>query len=569
MAAEILELDENGHWGLGGVTNDATLELRNLRVDPTTNRLLVDAGTISVTADTEFPTAAAITDNFANPTTTSVMGMSMLWDGATWDRALGNSTDGALVNLGTNNDVTLNANSGIDVGDVTVNNASGASAVNVQDGGNSITVDGSVSITGAVDTELTTADLDTGAGTDTRAVVGLVLGASGGGLLVGSANPMPVSDNAGSLTVDGTVSLGAGAASIGILGANSGVDIGDTTINNASGAAAVNIQDGGNSITIDGTVAVTGVATETTLASLLTSSQLIDDTIYASDGVLNKTQGIGAVFDDVATVAITENQAGYLRMSSRRALLVEGVASGTAINVLDTNSATALTALQLIDNAVSGAGFNITQFAGAAVPIGAGLEATAVRVTLPTDGTGVVKLGTGVASIGILGANSGIDIGDTTINNASGASAVNIQDGGNSITVDGTVTANAGTGNFNTAQTSGGATPYKLVSAATTNATSVKASAGQVYMITASNVNAAVRYLKLYNKATAPTVGTDVPVHTFAIPGNTAGAGTNIPVPDCGLVFGTGIAFALTTEATDAGATAVAASEIVVNLAYA
>lgn len=54
-------------------------------------------------------------------------------------------------------------------------------------------------------------------------------------------------------------------------------------------------------------------------------------------------------------------------------------------------------------------------------------------------------------------ANSGVDIGDVTINNAAGASAVNIQDGGNSITVDGTfwqatqpvsgtVTANAGTG---------------------------------------------------------------------------------------------------------------------------
>jgi hypothetical protein len=52
----------------------------------------------------------------------------------------------------------------------------------------------------------------------------------------------------------------------------------------------------------------------------------------------------------------------------------------------------------------------------------------------------------------ILGANSGVDIGDVTINNASGASAVNIQDGGNSITVDGTVTANAGTGNFTVVQ---------------------------------------------------------------------------------------------------------------------
>lgn len=119
------------------------------------------------------------------------------------------------------------------------------------------------------------------------------------------------------------------------------------------------------------------------------------------------------------------------------------------------------------------------------------------------------------------------------------------------------------------AHTAGGATPYKLVSAATTNATSVKASAGTVYMITASNVNAAVRYLKLYNKASAPTVGTDTPVLTYAIPGNTAGAGTNIPIPNVGINFSTGIALALTTEATDAGTTAVAANEIVVNLAYA
>jgi hypothetical protein len=86
-------------------------------------------------------------------------------------------------------------------------------------------------------------------------------------------------------------------------------------------------------------------------------------------------------------------------------------------------------------------------------------------------------------------------------------------------------------------------------------------------MITASNVNAAPRYLKLYNKASAPSVGSDTPVHTFIIPGNTDGAGTNIPVPACGLEFTTGIALALTTEATDAGSTGVAANEIVVNLA--
>lgn len=117
------------------------------------------------------------------------------------------------------------------------------------------------------------------------------------------------------------------------------------------------------------------------------------------------------------------------------------------------------------------------------------------------------------------------------------------------------------------AHTAGGASMHKTVSAASTNATVVKAAAGQIYGIQVSSVNAVARYLKLYDKATAPTVGTDVPVKTLVIPGNTAGAGFVIAWP-AGLVFANGIAFALTTEATDAGATAVAASEHVVNIDF-
>lgn len=109
----------------------------------------------------------------------------------------------------------------------------------------------------------------------------------------------------------------------------------------------------------------------------------------------------------------------------------------------------------------------------------------------------------------------------------------------------------------------------KTVSAASTNATSVKASGGRVYGWTISNVNAAARYLKLYDKASAPTVGTDVPKLTILLPGGgtTVGAGANVEWTR-GIRFDTGIAFALTTEATDAGSTAVAANEIVINLLY-
>lgn len=110
-----------------------------------------------------------------------------------------------------------------------------------------------------------------------------------------------------------------------------------------------------------------------------------------------------------------------------------------------------------------------------------------------------------------------------------------------------------------------GATPYQLVSAATTNATVVKSTPGIVTSIVASNVNAAARYLKLYNKATAPTVGTDVPVQTYMLPPT----GTVSLMLDKPLWFSAGIAFALTTGAAVADTAAVAASELLVNIGYA
>lgn len=112
--------------------------------------------------------------------------------------------------------------------------------------------------------------------------------------------------------------------------------------------------------------------------------------------------------------------------------------------------------------------------------------------------------------------------------------------------------------------TSGGWAISTLLSANTTNATSAKGSAGQVGGWYLYNANAAVRYLKLYNKATAPTVGTDVPVMTIPIP---PGSAANVEFGK-GIAFATGIAFAITTGVGTADTGAVAANEIIVNLLY-
>lgn len=112
--------------------------------------------------------------------------------------------------------------------------------------------------------------------------------------------------------------------------------------------------------------------------------------------------------------------------------------------------------------------------------------------------------------------------------------------------------------------TAGGTTPFRRVSTADTNAANVKASAGQVYMIAASNVNAAARYLHLYNNASSPTCNTGI-INSFIIPGNTAGAGSNIPIA-LGAAYGTGIALCITTGVDGTGS--VAANEIIVNVFY-
>lgn len=108
----------------------------------------------------------------------------------------------------------------------------------------------------------------------------------------------------------------------------------------------------------------------------------------------------------------------------------------------------------------------------------------------------------------------------------------------------------------------------RIVSAAaSTNATSAKASAGDLTGVLGYNAAAAVRYVKFYNKASAPTVGTDTPVLTIAIPATTA---FDIQIPNGGFYFSTGIAYALTTGAADNDTGALTAADILgLNVIYA
>ena len=117
-------------------------------------------------------------------------------------------------------------------------------------------------------------------------------------------------------------------------------------------------------------------------------------------------------------------------------------------------------------------------------------------------------------------------------------------------------------------RTTGGWTPFKVISAASTNATSVKSSAGQLGGLQVFNNSANIGYLKLYDKASTPTVGTDTPIKTLLIPANTNGAGFTLARGVIGTQFSNGIALAITGGIADNDNTAVAASAFIVNGDY-
>lgn len=119
-------------------------------------------------------------------------------------------------------------------------------------------------------------------------------------------------------------------------------------------------------------------------------------------------------------------------------------------------------------------------------------------------------------------------------------------------------------GNLKTVASSDASVSRVTASAATNNATVAKSSEGVLLGVNGYNSNAAARYLKIYNKATAPTVGTDTPVLTIALAPTSM---FNLTFP--GIHFSAGISYALVTGNADSDNTAVGLGEILgLNVIY-
>lgn len=113
--------------------------------------------------------------------------------------------------------------------------------------------------------------------------------------------------------------------------------------------------------------------------------------------------------------------------------------------------------------------------------------------------------------------------------------------------------------------TQGASSNHHAISAATTNATNVKSTNGNINSLVVSNASASDKYFKLYNLTTAPTVGTSTPIMTILIP---ASRTVSVDCGPFGIRCSTGIAYALTGGIAVADTTAVGLSELAVSITY-
>jgi hypothetical protein len=112
----------------------------------------------------------------------------------------------------------------------------------------------------------------------------------------------------------------------------------------------------------------------------------------------------------------------------------------------------------------------------------------------------------------------------------------------------------------------GGSVPsltYHKVSAASTNAANIKASAGTVTGWKIYNNTGYPIFVKLYNKSTTPVPGTDTPQQTIGVD-----AGTGDVITGAGYTYATGIGIAMTKNIDDMDNTALLAKDCVVDVFY-
>jgi len=290
----------------------------------------------------------------------------------------------------------------------------------------------------------------------------------------------------------------------------------------------------------DSTGQIALAAGSAAIGSVTTSSATVPvSTMNSASANSGVNSAMAAVFDDVSPTAITENSFGFVRMSANRnqySTIRDAAGNERGVNVTAGNALT-------VDGSAT------TQPVSYATT-GSGTATGALRVELANNGTGAMST---VSTVTSLTQMNGAAIAMNTGTRSAGTQRVTIAtDDVVPASQSGTWTVQPGnTANStpwlvtDTPATSGG---LSIKSASTGGtATSIKASAGQLYAYHLFNTTAAAAYVQLFNVASGSvTLGTTVPDISIGIP---ASGGVTLNI-DKGIPFGTAISYACTTTRT-------------------
>lgn len=405
----------------------------------------------------------------------------------------GDATDGLLVNLGANNDITGTVTANLGATDNAVLDAIVVATEAAQAALEGTLTVGSHAVTNAGTFAV---QVDRDALTALQLIDNIVL-AEDAQHSSGAAGVMPL------------------AVRNDTLAALAGTD-GDYAPLQVNASGALFIQEGAALDVSAATVTVDNGGTFATQVDgdALTALQKIDDAIHVDDAGFASGLSSGVVIMGYAgTQSVDANDAAALACDTDGALHISD--GGNSITIDGTVD------LGATDNAVlDDIAAQVTTLAGA------------VSTEMQVDVVGSLPAGTN--AIGKLAANSGVDIGDVDVTSMPRATS-----------------------------------HYRNIDANAED--EIKGSAGTLYWMHVINLTAAVAYLHLYDSTAASvTPGTTTPDFTFAIPtqGDTNGAGFNIPLNAAGHTFANGIVLVCTTT-LDGSAGDPGTNGVIVNAGYA
>jgi hypothetical protein len=318
---------------------------------------------------------------------------------------------------------TLDANSGVDIGDVTINNASGAGAVNIQDGGNSITVDGTIAATQSGTWSTRTQDgsgnnITSASRGSERALSVQIVDGSGTQITSFGGGTQYTEDIAAAADPIGNMLLVVRADSLASITDSDGDNLALRATNKGElyvkQTDAIPVTDNAGSLTVDngGTFAVqeSGAA--------LTSLQLIDDIVGTAGSAITSKAGVVAGSDGTTTRIISTTATGIVKVD-----LSGTNANSTAVKV-DGSSFTQPVSGTVTANLAAGTN-NIGDVDVLTVPAplsttGNGTAATALRVTVASDSTGVLAVTDNGGSLTVDGTVAATQSGTWNITNISG-----------------------------------------------------------------------------------------------------------------------------------------------------